>query len=690
MVLNTEFSPGSRTEPGGIRFTLFSRSATNVDLCLFESPESKKETERIPLLNTGNGWWSVLVPDVSFDTLYGYRVHGPYDPASGLFFNPNKILIDPYARALGRIPVWDARLHGHHPEQADKPDPEDNADIAPLGRVTDPSFDWEDDAPPGIPWKNTLIYETHIKSLTARHPDVPEPLRGSFLGLTSEPLLDHLKSLGVSAIELMPIQQAFDEWHCRKNGLVNYWGYNTLLPFAPDVRFARSFPTDPAREFKSMVKSVHKAGIEIILDVVYNHTAEGSVRGPTLSYKGFDNKAYYCMDEKDPSIYRDFTGCGNMWNINHPVAQKLVLDSLRFWIEEMHVDGFRFDLATVLGRTPSGFNSHHPFFETLQQDPVLSKAKLIAEPWDLGEGGYQLAHFPKQFSEWNDQYRNVIRQFWKGEKLHTGLFARRFSGSEDIFGPQHRSPRVTINYITSHDGFTLQDLVSYETKHNEANSEKNRDGTDHNLSKNYGEEGATLNQDILEIRQRQKRNMLATLLFSLGTPMLLGGDELGKTQWGNNNAWCQDNEINYYEWNLDPAQESFLRFIKKVSYIRRTHPALCRNYYFSGKPFDNEKDLTWLHWDAREIEDGDWSNESLQTLGVKIRSENEGDSPTLLLLFHTSENYGVDFKVPQAKSGNGWNTLIDTFSPEKPQRASDTFHLQPLSLAVLVDRERES
>ncbi|QPJ60785.1 MAG: glycogen debranching protein GlgX [Candidatus Nitronauta litoralis] len=685
MVLNTELSPGPQVEPGGIRFTVYSGSATGVDLCLFESSESKTEFERIPLSQAGDGWWSVLVSDVTTDTLYGYRVQGPYDPALGRFFNPNKILIDPYAHALGRAPVWDERLFGCNSRHITKPDIRDNADIAPLARVTDTSFDWEGDRAPRISWEQSLIYETHVKSLTARHPDVPESLRGSFLGLTSEPLLDHFKNLGVTTIELLPVHQAFDEWHCRKNGLVNYWGYNTLLPFAPDVRFARTSPTDPAREFKSMVKALHKAGIEVILDVVYNHTAEGSTHGPLLNYRGLDNEAYYWLDKANPSIYKDFTGCGNMWNINHPVAQKLVLDSLRFWAKEMHVDGFRFDLATVLGRSSSGFNSHHPFFETLQSDPVLSQVKLIAEPWDLGEGGYQLAHFPKQFSEWNDQYRNDIRKFWKGEKLHAGLFARRLSGSEDIFGPQHRPPRTSINYITCHDGFTLQDLVSYESKHNDANGEKNRDGNNNNLSKNYGEEGTTLKQDILEIRQRQKRNMAATLFLSLGTPMFLGGDELGKTQWGNNNSWCQDNEINYYEWRLDPAQESFLHFIKKLSYIRRTHPALCRNHYFSGETLDNEKDLTWLHPDGREIEDSDWSDGSLQTVGVKIRNEKKRESAALLLLVHSSENYGVDFKIAPATRKNRWNTLIDTFSPEKPQMASEIFHLQPLSLAILEE-----
>ncbi len=683
MVLKPASPPGSHQEPGGIRFTLYSSSATGIDLCLFESPTCKTESKRIPLAPEGNGWWTVLVASATSESLYGYRVHGPYIPTKGLLCNPNKILIDPYARALGRAPIWDERLYGHHPDQQDAPDLQDNADVAPLARVTDPSFDWEDDHPPGIPWERTLIYETHVKSLTARHPKVAEPLRGSYLGLTTQPVLDHLKSLGITTIELLPVHQAFDEWHCRQHGLINYWGYNTLLPFAPDGRFARTHPLDPAREFKSMVKALHQAGLEIILDVVYNHSAEGSVHGPTLSYRGLDNPAYYCLDENDPSRYRDFTGCGNMWNIDHPVARQLILDSLHFWVNDMHVDGFRFDLATVLGRTSTGFDSAHPFFEALQSDPILSQVKLIAEPWDLGDDGYQLAHFPKNFSEWNDQYRNGMRRFWRGDDLQSGLFARRLAGSEDIFGPQQRSPRATVSYITCHDGFTLQDLVSYQTKHNEANGENNRDGTDNNLSQNHGEEGPSLDPEIKEIRQRQKRNLMTTLFVSLGTPMLLGGDELGKTQWGNNNAWCQDNDINYYHWDLDKEQKGFLQFIQKLSQLRQNHPTLCRKHFFSGEDFDKEKDLTWLHADGREINANDWSDESLHTIGALIRNEQEQNSGSLLLLFHASDNFGVSFQLPTAKKGCTWNVLIDTFSPEEPQQATDSFHLQPLSLAIL-------
>ncbi len=684
MDVNLTPAPGSHAEPGGVRFALYSEPAEQVELCLFDSADHLAESRRIALDRAEGGLWTVFVPGEKAGCLYGYRVHGPFDPTRGFLCNPNKIVIDPYARALGRAPQWDGRLFGHSRLDPTRPDPHDSAPVAPLARVVGSDFDWEDDAPPAVPWEQTVIYETHVKSLTARHPAIPQNLRGGFSALASPTVIGHLQDLGVTAVELLPVHQAFDEWHCVKNHLVNYWGYNTLLPFAPDVRFARLLPNDPVTEFKMMVKTLHRAGLEVLLDVVYNHTAEGGVFGPTLSFRGIDNTAYYRRDPRNPEAYQDVTGCGNSWNMDHPQARRLVLDSLRYWVSEMHVDGFRFDLATVLGRGEAGFNARHPFFTEIQSDPVLSRIKLIAEPWDLGEGGYQLAGFPDGWSEWNDQYRNVIRRFWRGDSGSLGLFARRIAGSEDIFGPAKKPPRTSINYVTCHDGFTLQDWVSYNSKHNRDNREDNRDGNDHNFSLNHGEEGPSLDKKILETRYRQKRNLLTTLFVSQGTPMLLGGDELGRTQRGNNNAWCQDNAINWYHWGLDADQEKFQAFVKKLIRFRKTHPGLSRLHFFTGKPQPGGwRDLTWHHPEGREMKTGDWSRNSLNTVGMQVMEVRDSSPSALLFLFHAEGKSAIKFILPKAPFGKHWRTLIDTVDPESPQSPGEAFTLHPRSMAIL-------
>ncbi|NIP99374.1 MAG: glycogen debranching protein GlgX, partial [Nitrospinaceae bacterium] len=558
----------------GTRFSLYSEHATAVELCLFDSAEATQESQRIPLSRNADGVWSSVLPDVPTGQLYGYRVHGPYRPEEGHRFNPSKVLIDPYARALGRPMRWHEALWTVPPGAADStdrpPNTMDSAPYAPLGKVVDTSFDWEGDRSPGLPWEETVIYETHVKGLSRNHPGLPEKIRGTYAGLASDPILEHLTKLGVTAVELLPVHQAANEYHLHKNGLTNYWGYNTLLYFAPDLRFASRPEGDPAAEFKQMVKTLHRAGIEVILDVVFNHTAEGDVHGPTVSFRGIDNAVYYRHDPENPGRYQNFTGCGNSFNTHHPVARRLVLDSLRTWVQEMHVDGFRLDLAVTLGRGEQFFEPEGSFFKSIQEDPVLSRVKWIAEPWDLGPEGYQLSSFPSQWSVWNDQFRKTVRKFWRGDPGQGKNLIQRFGGSPDLF-PNTGSPRASINYVTSHDGFTLQDLVSYDHKHNQANVEDNRDGSDDNDSHNHGVEGPTDDPEINNRREQQKRNLLATLLLSRGIPMLAGGDEIGRTQRGNNNAYCQDNEITWLDWDAWDHHKPFLEFTRRLIALRKTY-----------------------------------------------------------------------------------------------------------------------
>jgi glycogen operon protein len=563
---------GATWDGAGVNFAIFSENATRVELCLFNSAEDKTENQRIELPEWTDMVWHGYFPDIEPGQLYGYRVYGPYEPSQGHRFNPNKIILDPYAKAIGRDVRWDDSLFGYtidHPEADLSFDERDNAAFAPLASVIDTAFTWGDDRPPRIPWHKTLIYEVHVKGFTMRNPDVPEKQRGTYGGLASEAVAEHLLALGVTAVELMPVHYHLNDRHLVEKGLTNYWGYNTLSYFAPHVEYAsRHSPRKSMQEFKMMVRALHAAGIEVILDVVYNHTAEGKHTGPTLSFRGADNASYYRL-EKDRRYYMDFTGCGNSLNVIHPRVLQLIMDSLRYWVTEMHVDGFRFDLASTLARELHEVNRLGAFFDIIHQDPILSLVKLIAEPWDVGPGGYQVGNFPVLWSEWNGRYRDSVRRFWKGDGGTASELAKRLTGSSDLYEDDGRKPHASINFITCHDGFTLQDLVSYDKKHNEANCEGNCDGADENYSWNCGVEGPTDDPKINALRERQKRNLIATLLFTEGVPMMLAGDELSVSRNGNNNPYCQDNEITWINWDMDRRKQKFLEFVKKCTCIWR-------------------------------------------------------------------------------------------------------------------------
>ncbi|HHN72800.1 MAG TPA: glycogen debranching enzyme GlgX, partial [Thermopetrobacter sp.] len=569
---------GATWDGVGVNFAIFSEHATRVELCLFDSVDAERESVRIPLPERTDMVWHGYVPDLIPGQLYGYRVYGPWDPEQGHRFNPNKVVFDPYAKAVGRPLRWADELYGYtygHPSADLKMDERDNAAWAPLAAVIDPAFTWGDDRRPNTPWHNTVIYEVHVKGFTKLHPEVPELLRGTYSGLASEPAIRHLKELGVTAVELMPVHHHAYERHLVEHNLSNYWGYNTLAFFAPDTRYAAATqPAEAVREFKRMVRVLHAAGLEVILDVVYNHTAEGNHLGPTLSLRGIDNAAYYRLSPENRRYYVDFTGCGNTLNMVHPRVLQLIMDSLRYWVLDMHVDGFRFDLASTLARELHEVDKLGAFFDIIHQDPVLSQVKLIAEPWDLGEGGYQVGNFPVGWTEWNGRYRDTVRAFWKGDGGMMSEMATRLAGSSDLYEHSGRRPYASINFVTCHDGFTLQDLVSYNEKHNEANLEGNRDGENNNLSWNCGVEGPTDDPAIVALRERQKRNFIATLMLSQGVPMISGGDELSRTQRGNNNAYCQDNEISWYDWQLDERRRDFLEFVRYVVKLRREHPVL--------------------------------------------------------------------------------------------------------------------
>jgi glycogen operon protein len=648
----------------GIHFSLFSEHATAVDLCLFETVSSEKESQRIALEKGADSVWRVHVPNLKAGCLYGYRVHGPYRPAEGHRFNPSKLLLDPYAKALGRTLQWHESLwsvpSGASDSHDQPPNTQDSAPYAPLAKVIDTSFDWGEDRPPKIPWEETVIYETHVKGMTQQHPDISEELRGTYTGLASGPVLEHLTRLGITAIELLPVHQIANEYHLHKNGLTNYWGYNPLLFFAPDARFARRSDSDPATEFKSMVQAFHQAGIEVILDMVFNHTAEGDLHGPTVSFRGIDNAVYYRTSPSHPARYTNFTGCGNTFNLHHPQARQLVLDVLRYWVDEMHVDGFRLDLAVTVGRGRKSFKPEGDFFKAIQQDPVLSQVKWIAEPWDLGPRGYQLSNFPNGWSEWNDQYRQTVRKFWRGDSNQAQSLTKRVMGSRDLFGD--RLPHSTVNYITSHDGFTLEDLVTYEHKLNEANGENNNDGHNGHDSCNYGVEGPSDDPALNALRQRQKRNLLATLLLSAGTPMISGGDEVGRTQQGNNNAYCQDNPISWYDWNLNEDQKSFIKFTQLVIQLRKRHSLTPSSWQ-------------WFQADGQTIDP--YAPESIDTqcLGC-VSSENENAA---FLILWNSSGQTCDFILPG--DYRNWKVLLDTSAPEPADSLASGKSLNTLTIA---------
>jgi isoamylase len=696
---------GATWDGAGVNFALFAEHATRVELCLFDSLDAAREPHRIALPEQTDQVWHAYLPDALPGQLYSYRVHGPYEPGAGHRFNPHKLVLDPYAKLIGRDLCWDDALFGYQvgdPAADLSLDERDSAPFAPLARVIDPAFTWGDDRPPRTAWHKTLIYEAHVKGLTRRHPEVPELLRGTYLGLASEPVIQHLTELGVTAIELLPVHHHVDDRFLIEKGLVNYWGYDTLAFFAPDGRYAALGTTlDAVQQFKTTVRSLHTAGIEVILDVVYNHTAEGNQMGSTLSWRGVDNTSYYMLSPEDRRYYMDFTGCGNVPNMSHPRVLQLIMDSLRYWVLEMHVDGFRFDLASTLARELYEVNRLGAFFDIIHQDPVLSQVKLIAEPWDVGPGGYMVGNFPVGWSEWNGRYRDDLRSFWKGDGCTASELATRLSGSSDLYADDGRRPYASINFITCHDGFTLQDLVSYNEKHNEANGEGNRDGHDDNRSWNSGAEGPADDPGIIALRERQKRNFLAMLLLSQGVPMLLGGDELSHTQHGNNNAYCQDNEITWLDWALDGREEDFLDFVRKVSQIWRSQPVLQRRKFFKGRPIRGAgvKDISWLDPSGGEMIDEAWTAGYVRCLGMRLAGDvieevDERGEPivgeTLLILLNAHWE-PIPFTLPEHQPDRHWERLLDTADPgvepgsfEEGQR----YDLRDRSLAVLRLRER--
>jgi isoamylase len=669
---------GATWDGRGVNFALFSEHAERVELCLFDSVDADREGQRIVLLEYTDQVWHGYLPDIRPGQIYGYRVYGPYLPEAGHRFNPNKVLLDPYAKAVVRPVQWCPAMYGYRigdPNGDLSFDLKDNAAYAPLAAVVDTSFVWGDDRPPSIPWHKTIIYEAHVKGMTARHPDIPSEIQGTYTGFASESVIRHLKSLGVTAVELMPIYHSVNDEQLVKLGLVNYWGYNTIGYLAPDFRFTSlSGRQAPVTEFKMMVRALHAAGIEVILDVVYNHTAEGNHFGPTLSFRGIDNASYYRLAESDKSKYMDFTGCGNTLNMMHPRVLQLIMDSLRYWILEMHVDGFRFDLASALARELYEVKELGTFFDIIHQDPVISQVKLIAEPWDLGQGGYQVGNFPVLWTEWNGKYRDSVRSFWNTDCCQVSELATRISGSSDLYETSGRKPYASINFVTCHDGFTLNDLVSYNEKHNEENGEENRDGENNNISFNFGVEGPSDDPEVRGLRFRQKRNFMVTLLFSLGVPMISGGDELSRTQQGNNNGYCQDNELSWYPWELGKEEKQFLEFVKQVVAIRKSQPVFLRRNFFQGHLIrgTGTKDIAWLAPDGNEITDEDWENPSAHSLGVLLGGEalNEIDEMgrpirgETLLLFLNSGTEAVSFVLPSHNEGGYWKLMLDTTAGE--------------------------
>ncbi|UKE63789.1 glycogen debranching protein GlgX [Xanthomonas translucens pv. poae] len=683
------FPRGAVFDGQGTNFALFSAHATRVELCLFD--DAGAET-RLDLPEYSNEIWHGYLPDVQPGQRYGYRVHGPYAPGEGHRFNPNKLLLDPYAREIEGDLIWADELYGYtvgHPDGDLSFDERDSAPFMPKCVVVEDSYDWGDDARLQTPWSDTLVYETHVRGYTMRHPQVPQELRGTCAGLAQEPVLRYIKALGVSAVELLPVLAYLDDQHLLDKGMRNYWGYNTLGFFAIKSRYLASGQRD---EFRDMVKAMHRQGLEVILDVVYNHTAEGSELGPTLSFRGIDNASYYRLAE-DKRYYINDTGTGNTLNLSNSRVIQLVNDSLRYWAGEMHVDGFRFDLATILGREPTGFDQRGGFLDACNQDPLLSEVKLIAEPWDCGPGGYQVGHFPPGWSEWNDKFRDNARAFWKGDDGMLAEFATRFTGSADLFDRRGRRPWASLNFITAHDGFTLRDLVSYNDKHNDANGEDNRDGSNNDGSCNYGVEGASDDAEILQLRERQSKNLLATLLLAQGTPMLLAGDERAQTQGGNNNTYCQDNEITWLDWDNDPTEGRLTDFVKALSALRKRYPILTRGRFLNGQ-YNEEagvRDLTWLNPGGTEMEEAHWTEAGARAIGLVLEGKAQtsgvkelANDDTLLIVINAYHE-GVNFVLPSAEEALHWKLVLSTDETLQvdamPAGASD-FLAPPRSVSV--------
>ncbi len=661
---------GAKYDGKGVNFAIFSDNSHGVELCLFDS--KGKET-RLKVSERTHNHWHIYLPDVKPGQHYGYRVHGPYDPENGVRFNANKLLIDPYAKAIDGTIKWNDALYGHKPGHKDKDlsfNKSDSAPYLPKCVVVDDSFNWNGDKRLDIPQHETIIYEMHVKGFTKMNPDIPDELKGTYAGVAHPRSIEYLKKLGINSVELMPVHQFVADQRLVEMGLTNYWGYNTIGFFAPDVRYSSSGTSgEQVWEFKQMVKDLHAAGIEVILDVVYNHTAEGNRLGPTLCFRGIDNVSYYRLSEEDPGYYVDYTGTGNTLNTVHPNILRLIMDSLRYWVNEMHVDGFRFDLAPALAREFHDVDKWGSFFDVLHQDPVLSQVKLIAEPWDLGENGYQVGNFPAGWMEWNAKFRDCMREFWKGDDEMLPEFGNRITGSSDLYFDNWRTPTASINFITAHDGFTLLDLVSYNKKHNEANGENNKDGEDHNRSWNHGVEGPTDDENINKLRKQQVRNFMATLFLSQGVPMLVSGDEAGRTQNGNNNAYCQDNEISWFDWaNKD---EQLLEFTSSLINFRKNHPVFCRRKWFKYQPIKG-KDVTDIEWftpEGEEMSHEHWSSTYAKSLGVflngrgvrAVSDKGEAIIDDSFYLMFNSYHDQVIFKLPPKKWGKSWKMVMNTF-----------------------------
>ena len=690
---------GATYDGSGTNFALFSEVADKVELCLFDEDGAEK---RLRLPERDAFVWHGYLPNVGPGQRYGFRVHGPYDPSQGLRCNPNKLLLDPYAKAIEGDIDWDESLFGYRFDDHDARNDKDSGPHMVKSVVISPFFDWQNDRLPRTPYNESLIYETHVKGLTVKNPRIPEEMRGTYAALGHPVMIEHFQRLGVTAVELMPVHHFVQDHYLQEKGLRNYWGYNTIGFFSPYNGYSSSGERgQQVQEFKTMVRRLHEAGIEVILDVVYNHTAEGNEMGPTLSFRGIDNQAYYRLSADEPQYYTDYTGTGNSLNVRHPHTLQLIMDSLRYWVLEMHVDGFRFDLAATLAREFHDVDRLAAFFDLVQQDPVVSQVKLIAEPWDIGEGGYQVGNFPPLWTEWNGKFRDTVRDYWRGEAATLAEFGSRFTGSSDLYESDGRKPYASINFITAHDGFTLHDLVSYNAKHNDANKEGNQDGESHNRSWNHGVEGDTDDTDVLALREQQKRNFLTTLFLAQGVPMLLHGDELGRTQGGNNNAYCQDNDVSWVDWNRARDFEHLTEFICRLSELRRSHPVFRRRRFFVGTPLRGARleDIAWLQPSGEPMTEEDWENGYAKSLAVFLNGKaiHELDArgerivdDSFLLLFN-AHHEPLTFTMPDASYGDVWNVVLDTAAPllddavdgPRSVKAGTNFDVEGRSILVL-------
>jgi glycogen operon protein len=689
---------GATYDGSGTNFAIFSEVAEAVELCLFDDHGTE---QKVPLTEVDAFVWHCYLPNIGPGQRYGYRVHGQYDPSNGHRCNPTKLLLDPYAKAIDGAIEWGQAVFPYNFGTPDQVNNDDSAAYVMKSVVINPFFDWTGDRSPRRSYADSVIYEAHVKGLTKLHPEIPEDIRGTYAAVAHPVMLDYYAKLGVTAVELMPVHQFVQDEHLQRQGLSNYWGYNTIGFFAPHNEYSASGQTaQQVQEFKGMVKALHEANIEVILDVVYNHTAEGNHQGPMLSFRGIDNAAYYRLVKDDKQYYMDYTGTGNSLNVRHPHALQLIMDSLRYWVTEMHVDGFRFDLASTLAREFYDVDRLSVFFDLVQQDPVVSQVKLIAEPWDVGEGGYQVGNFPALWTEWNGKYRDTVRDFWRGQEAGITEFASRLTGSSDLYESDGRKPYASINFITAHDGFTMHDLVSYNDKHNEANGEDNRDGESHNRSWNCGVEGPTDDLDIIALREQQKRNFFTTLLLSQGVPMIVAGDERGRTQGGNNNAYCQDNEISWIDWGDRPEDSFLTEFVATLSELRREHPVFRRRRFFIGRPLRGSgglDDLVWLQPDGQQMTDEDWEAGFAKTVGVFLNGQGIPDPDSRgqrvtddsFLLFFNAHFETVDFTIPAQEYGESWTVEVDTQAPlagtaqERSFKPGETVAIEARSIIVL-------